>query len=540
MPRVDCYQTFCGAVIYAEGGQLGEKLEFIFKLFDFDGDNSVNYDELNILLLSCIRGMGKLAGILTSSSQNIRHTKGINLLVATIFEEMDRDHDKRIDCEEFKLWCQNNKEVREYIQKYTNMSDIFAALALHKQQLQTIQDAFLAICDDDKHVETNKCLALFADTGCVRVALNNREYKLCHELLNHNGVVHYAEFKALASALLSYDVVDKDSNRKLDQSEVRSLLWLRSNKEPSETRLLYEINRMGSKEVITRYDWLAKQAVMVDDQSSKRKYMFDMGVQKIYEGSDCSGDGKLAKDEIIPLIHKILLETIGEAHITKTGKDMLKSMADGLTAELLEKVDMNDDGFVAWEEFREHLDLVWEKEREISRWFHDFQTNNYARAFSFDRTGKASLSKDDLISLLLHSLKHPITYRLITSYDAQQLATKTANKMIDMIDLDGNGCIARDSIHKHLTTFLNLENAMLNELNSKKEKSKKMNRFANKSKANDFTHRRHANHGYSHTTSHLHRRQSDSARRGHDRKEHVTKYGVLRSPGSTNRSLRKK
>ena len=69
----------------------------------------MNIDELTILMMSCIRGMCKLAQI--PLKLDLNYMKEIESITQNVYEVMDADNSKDISLEEFTEWVLNNHDI---------------------------------------------------------------------------------------------------------------------------------------------------------------------------------------------------------------------------------------------------------------------------------------------------------------------------------------------------------------------------------------------------------------------------------------------
>ncbi|GMH98199.1 hypothetical protein TrVE_jg14248 [Triparma verrucosa] len=111
---VDLHECFAVLVLTAKLPVV-TRLRLLFELHDENGDDELSKLEIEIMMLSCLRGMAKMIGNYVMSEVKI------NALSEFIFTSIDRDHSHSISREEFIVFCKNSPEVSTYFSKVDEM-----------------------------------------------------------------------------------------------------------------------------------------------------------------------------------------------------------------------------------------------------------------------------------------------------------------------------------------------------------------------------------------------------------------------------------
>ena len=81
-------------------GNTEEKIEFLFKVFDVDGDGSIDFDEMRMMLKCCLAD---------SPSLDIYET--VEDLTAILFKENDHDNSNNISLDELKIAFRKHETI---------------------------------------------------------------------------------------------------------------------------------------------------------------------------------------------------------------------------------------------------------------------------------------------------------------------------------------------------------------------------------------------------------------------------------------------
>ena len=92
-----------------------QRLRILFEVHDENSDDELSKAEVEIMFLSCIRGMCKMVGRLEMSTQKIHG------LSEYIFTSLDRDSNQMLSREEFLGFCKTCPEAVTYFTKVDDM-----------------------------------------------------------------------------------------------------------------------------------------------------------------------------------------------------------------------------------------------------------------------------------------------------------------------------------------------------------------------------------------------------------------------------------
>ena len=112
---IDSLEFFCSIAI-PSGLSFQHKLQFIFKCFDFEGNNSLTMDEVELAIRSTIYGISKL----TRGNENLVKLKEEDYegFVMDAFREERVKDNERITLEAFLHYCIDNIDCRRFLSHY--------------------------------------------------------------------------------------------------------------------------------------------------------------------------------------------------------------------------------------------------------------------------------------------------------------------------------------------------------------------------------------------------------------------------------------
>lgn len=156
-------------------GNLDDKAELIFKLYDFDRSMSISKDELTILMTNALTAMKAMEGKPAPSMQEIQ--KKTN----EFFVGADTNNDQQISLKEFKTYIKKDKQILECLCSFglAKRDDMGKNYAASENDVPHLDDDLDAECnpvgrakvsedvvqnDDDDDDEGNDFFAM-ADVG---------------------------------------------------------------------------------------------------------------------------------------------------------------------------------------------------------------------------------------------------------------------------------------------------------------------------------------------------------------------------------------
>ncbi len=132
---VDIYESLAAFSIFC-GDKFETKATFIFQLFDFDRNGSLEMPELVLTLQSAVRGLCKMVHIEPPT------LKFLEDLAQSIFTLIDHDNNRRITFQEFMFWIEHNFDLQDFLLQYAN-TQTFDNLKRRFEQIYTIFRNFL-------------------------------------------------------------------------------------------------------------------------------------------------------------------------------------------------------------------------------------------------------------------------------------------------------------------------------------------------------------------------------------------------------------
>ena len=131
------YEALTAMALFSKG-EFESKIKSLFKMYDLDGNNSIDKDELKNFLQSGVYGLSRLLNLPVPFEEEIFH------LVITCFKDMDKSRSDTIDMEEFSQWIRNSDEIQDFLLRYTGQQTMDRA----KKRFNILVSEFKQVIQD--------------------------------------------------------------------------------------------------------------------------------------------------------------------------------------------------------------------------------------------------------------------------------------------------------------------------------------------------------------------------------------------------------
>ena len=111
--KVHALEVFVVLAIHC-AGNVTDKIEYCFKLFDFDNSNTISQTEMVMLCRSLTRGLAAIGGISDIPSYQV-----LEEISAEMFQAADTDHNNEISFEEFAKWAKDSLHTKTFMNKFS-------------------------------------------------------------------------------------------------------------------------------------------------------------------------------------------------------------------------------------------------------------------------------------------------------------------------------------------------------------------------------------------------------------------------------------
>lgn len=361
---VDIYEALAVFAVFSKD-KFDKKVNFIFELFDFDRSRSLEQAELALTLQAVLRGLCKFVHITPPPH------KSFETEAEEIFKIIDRDDNKRISIGEFLFWAKHNPELQNFLLKYAGIQT-YENLKMRYNDIYAEFLFFFSTAVDIKYEG-------FADARVIRKAIEKKEKGLVKdsdidflfEVLKNttssflrglgpadDNLIHKEAYEAVMKAWCSFAASDLNRDNLLVIPELHALLWLYEDKEPTEDRVMFEMNEMGKngREGLVLNDWLKNLCV----QDSLGRYAIRPSLKKLFDKYDTDGSGYLSFEELKEIIGETFKGYIARAASFSVQSDV-NNIISSLTKEIFGELDQDGSRGVAWEEFKKFMEISWKK-----------------------------------------------------------------------------------------------------------------------------------------------------------------------------------
>ena len=148
---------------------------------------------------------------------------------------MDEDHSGSIDYDEFEHWIRNSDDIQDFLLMYTGQQTMDRAKKRYNHLLTSYSDAFNEVCIEfmgENYATTDSLKDKLIDT------LPTHEHNLFQVLdIEKKGVISESDFYSIMRPWASFSATDINGDGELDVIELKCLIWLMNDEEPTEYRV---------------------------------------------------------------------------------------------------------------------------------------------------------------------------------------------------------------------------------------------------------------------------------------------------------------
>lgn len=213
---------------------------------------------------------------------------------------------------------------------------------------------------------------IIEDIGNELCKIDIKMQKTFIELIDPENTLYVRKDKYLKAtkAISLYMAVDKDMSHSLNNSEMGTLIWLLSGKEPNEKTLQDNIAKLDANgdSAIELSEWIDYLSTI--DCNGKRtinytlKHKFDM--------YDTDGSGTISINEL----EKLILDSF--SNLINNSDDNNKSFAESIVKDLakiiMKKMDIDNSNNLDWIEFKNYIRVASIEEKKIASIIENFLT----------------------------------------------------------------------------------------------------------------------------------------------------------------------
>jgi hypothetical protein len=265
--KVDAFELLSAFTILSTG-ELDDKIEVIFSIFDFAGSGHLNFDETNILVHSVYRGLRKVCFTDAVDENEIVE------ICRRLFDSCNVPYDKHITKEQMRRWLRADVEVASFINLFhTSLvtSEVEADLA-GRQQIQL--EAFSNLRGPPSAASIKELLqnqAFSASLGSCSDEARLRLVDLLWTTIEIKSAATYTDppvVNDVRKALRAWNVFsiwDSDAEGEVDAKELPNLVFFQEEDFIDPTKGLENIRgHLGTSanSRICRHSWI--EAIMRD------------------------------------------------------------------------------------------------------------------------------------------------------------------------------------------------------------------------------------------------------------------------------------
>lgn len=358
---VDVHEILAAFTIFC-GDKFERKAMFIFKLFDFDHNDTLEVSELILTLQSAARGLCKFIHIEAPSLGQLED------IAKDIFVLIDHDRNKRVSFDEFMFWLNNNGRLQDFLLKYAGTQTYENMKKRYDIILAVLKKFFTMACEklnplyckeeflrEIIKAEANEYLAP-KDLDFLFEILKNSTLSLSEGAIKpEENLISKQAYEIVMKAWSAFSAADINNDNSLVPRELYSLIWVYESQEPSELRIKNEMAEIDKTKDghIDRYEWMRSLC----SSNKQGKMVFRANLKTLFDKYDVDNSGTLTYKEIRALVGDAFKEYSMRAPDVEK-RNYLNSMIDTLAEEILNDLDSSGEKSIAWEEFKNYMEVA--------------------------------------------------------------------------------------------------------------------------------------------------------------------------------------
>ena len=243
-----------------------------------------------------------------------------------------------------RLWIERNKRYNELLNNYKNafdevsiefMGENYATVVSLKGELYQLLPKHEA-----KHLEE---LFLLLDS-------------------ENKGAVSEEDFYAIMKPWASFSATDINGDGELDVTELKWLIWLMNDDEPTEYRVQRDMKAIDADKsgYVDRMEWIEYLA-SPDPETGKTTFNFKL--KKAFDTHDSDKDGLINSEDLF----KLLRDIMGELTKGKSGttRKVIEKLEKALALDIMNTLHPSNNGKLDWPTFKKYMWYAKEKEENL-------------------------------------------------------------------------------------------------------------------------------------------------------------------------------
>ncbi|CAD8057048.1 unnamed protein product [Paramecium primaurelia] len=362
--QVDIYESLAVIIVFC-GEEFNTKLEFIYKMFDFDQSGEIEKKELIMTLQASIRALCKIAKLQPPELKDLEY------FAEKMFIQLDSDRSASISFHEFSIWLLNSWELQDFMLQYALIQTFENADRRAKEKRIFFQKLYESAAGgtDQQYCDADSIKTLFLtelkeqkkDTIelLIDILIQSTKIHQKHDDQNQqypNGILKEA-YEDIMAAWSAFDASDINSDNQTSIQELKFLLYAYEGDKPDLFRIKEEMKILDKDNsgYVSREEWI--QYLCVED---KGKFQFRGNLKQLFNKYDKDNSGALS----IPEIKQLLTDSMKDMQTKfklKGQNEHFEEMVDQLAQEVVDDLNsendkQSNDKTLTWIEFKNYMD----------------------------------------------------------------------------------------------------------------------------------------------------------------------------------------
>eukprot|EP00419_Tripos_fusus_P027642 CAMPEP_0172715414 /NCGR_PEP_ID=MMETSP1074-20121228/67532_1 /TAXON_ID=2916 /ORGANISM="Ceratium fusus, Strain PA161109" /LENGTH=335 /DNA_ID=CAMNT_0013539991 /DNA_START=65 /DNA_END=1072 /DNA_ORIENTATION=+ len=223
--KVDALEILGAAVVLAQGN-VDAKMATLFRIFDFAGTQSFNFDEMDIFLRCVCRGLAKVCNVIALSDGELMES------CKQMFDANNLPYEQLIKTDQMRRWLGSDVEAASFVATFHGTISLPAAEESLAQSEALQAEVFSDLSNGSEVVPVKE----LSTSTAFREAFGNPSLEKLRRLIgtmaNGKLTVSLRRYVMAARAWNAFLFLDEDDTERIPGKELPDLLHLRDHEAP--------------------------------------------------------------------------------------------------------------------------------------------------------------------------------------------------------------------------------------------------------------------------------------------------------------------
>ncbi|KAL4486887.1 hypothetical protein ABPG72_009651 [Tetrahymena utriculariae] len=373
LKMADVYECLACFALFS-GDTFENKIQFVYRLFDFDSSNTIEKQELIFTISSVIKSLCKVVGV------PVPKIEFLESLADACFLMIDKDHSRHIDFEEFADWINRNFEFQDFLLKFSGTQSYPNAKKRMKEIISEYDQDFMRQSkgqvvikgDQLKELLYNQ-LSEFEDeeligylfSVIVETSKRFQDMNVYQDDIKDLNI-HKRDYLDVMRAWCAFSASDFNNKNRLSVQDLRILLWIYEDEEPNTFKVIAEMNNIDEDQskTIDRKEWI--RYLCSEDRTGG--HVFKSNLKRNFEKFEKPTNGLVDVSNIKEILTEVFREKIVKSKKNRTALDNINKLIDKLCIDITKDLRQKELTELGWGDFRNYIDQAIDKNKKLCQY----------------------------------------------------------------------------------------------------------------------------------------------------------------------------